>query len=597
MGSRKSAQQIPSSLEGEAGEAEILEKFRTLYEQLYNSCSTTEELEGLLEELKGKINCRDEGEVAKITALVVKKACQRMNPGKMDVSSSYTSDVFKHGPNLLHEYLASIFRSFLVHGIVPLPILVCSFMPLLKPRKNPVKFDSYRAVAGASQLLKLFEYTILEVWGGCLISDSMQFGFKSGTGADQCSWLLMSTVEYFKQRGSNTLCCLLDVSKGFDRVKFSTLFSTLSTKLPAIVVRVLIFTYVQQAGFVRLGGRRSSSFSLTNGTRQGAVASPALWAVYVDGLLLKLRGMGLGSFVAGVWMGALLYVDDLALLAPTRSMLDRMLTVVEEYGKAHNLKFSTDENPNLSKTKCMFFSAHPGSRQTLPPPLKLYGRCLPWVDTALHLGHPLHKSLSMDQDIKVRRACFISKSVEVREQFAFAHPQQVLRAVQIYCCDAYGSSLWRLDSPAATSFFKAWSSCVRRVYYLPMNTFTFLVEGHLAKTSVPLRNMVLGRYPAFARRLLDSSSTEVKMMAELAMENAQTVTASNLLHLQKLTQLDPVLDSVRAFKVALPVKLVPEVEEWRLGLLDKLLDVRVERRTAGKDVKAVTAMISSLCST
>ena len=139
-------------------------------------------------------------------------------------------------------------------------------------------------------------------------------------------------------------------------------------------MRVLIYTYVQQAGFVSLGGRRSSSFSLSNGTRQGAVASPALWAVYVDGLLLKLRGKGLGCFVAGVWMGAVLYVDDLALLAPTRSMLDRMLTVVEEYGHDHNLRFSTDDNPNLSKTKCMFFSARPGSRQTPPAPLMLYGK-------------------------------------------------------------------------------------------------------------------------------------------------------------------------------------------------------------------------------
>jgi hypothetical protein len=31
--------------------------------------------------------------------------------------------------------------------------------------KSPDKFDSYRAIAGASQLLKLFEYVILIVWG------------------------------------------------------------------------------------------------------------------------------------------------------------------------------------------------------------------------------------------------------------------------------------------------------------------------------------------------------------------------------------------------------------------------------------------------
>ena len=518
-----------------------------------------------------------------------------MNPGKLDVSSSYTSDVFRHGPKLLHEMLAGIFRSFLVHGTVPLPLLVCSFMPLLKGAKNPAKFDSYRAVAGASQLLKLFEYCILEVWGDCLRSDSMQFGFKSGTGADQCSWLLLTTAEYFKQRGSDVLCCLLDVSKGFDRVMFSTLFSTLSKKLPAVVVRVLIYTYVHQSGFVRLGGRRSASFSLSNGTRQGAVASPALWAVYVDDLLLLLRRKGLGCYVAGVWMGGLLYVDDLALLAPTREILAKMLSVVEEFGATHNLKFSTDENPSKSKTKCMFFATR--ARKLPPAPVKLYGKCLPWVDTALHLGHTLHKSLSMDQDTKVRRARFISKSVEVRGQFSFAHPQQVLRAVQVYCGDAYGSPLWHLDSPSATSFFKSWSSCVRRVFYLPLNTFTYIVEGHLAKGFVPLRNMVLGRYPAFFRRLLDSSSKEVRMMSVLAAGYAQTVTAQNLAHLQSVTLLDPACDSARLIKQALPVKLVPEKEEWRLGLLDKLLELRGEKRAAGEDIKSVTEMISSLCST
>ena len=60
-----------------------------------------------------------------------------------------------------------------------------------------------------------------------------------------------------------------------------------------------------------------------------------------------------------------------------------------------------------------------------------------------------------------------------------------------------------------------------------------------------------------------------------------------------LTMLDPALD----IKLALPVKPVPEKEEWRLGLLDKLLELRGEKRAAGEDLKQVTAMISSLCST
>ena len=122
----------------------------------------------MLRDMELMIDCRAEGEVTKVTALVVRRACTRMKPGKMDVSQSYTSDMFRHGPDLLHEHLASIFRSFLVHGTVPFAILVCSFMPLLKARKKPEKFDSWRAVAGTSQLLKLFKYVVLDVWGDCL---------------------------------------------------------------------------------------------------------------------------------------------------------------------------------------------------------------------------------------------------------------------------------------------------------------------------------------------------------------------------------------------------------------------------------------------
>ena len=369
------------------------------------------------------------------------------------------------------------------------------------------------------------------------------------------------------------------------------------TRLPHVVVRVLIFTYMKQEGFVRLGGHQSSSFGIRNGTRQGAVASPALWAVYVNNLLEELRQRGLGCYVSGIYMGAFMYVDDLALLAPTRSVLAEMLKVVENYGKSHNLKFSTNANPHLSKSKCIFFAAQRRRFQSPPAPLKLYGKQLPWVESGAHLGHTLHQSLSMDQDVKVRRACFISRSVEVRGQFSFAGPEQILRAVAVFCCDAYGSPLWHLDSPAANSFYKAWSSCVRRVFGLPLSTFTYLVEGHLAQNFTPLRNMVLGRYPAFYRRLLESSSAEVRVMASLAAEWAQTVTARNLAHLQDLTNLDPLWDSLQQLKQALPVKQVPEVESWRIGLLDKLMEMRSNQQKEGRDVKIVTAMISSLCST
>ena len=86
-------------------------------------------------------------------------------------------------------------------------------------------------------------------------------------------------------------------------------------------------------------------------------------------------------------------------------------------------------------------------------------------------------------------------------------------------------------------------------------------------------------------------------MSELAAGWAQSVTAVNLRHLQKLTGLDPVHDSFQQIKDMLPVKEVPVSEQWRLGLLDHLLALRAEVQKDSERLKSVVAMLASLCST
>ena len=111
-----------------------------------------------------------------------------------------------------------------------------------------------------------------------------------------------------------------------------------------------------------------------------------------------------------------------------------------------------------------------------PPPVELDGKQLPWVVSAEHLGHTLHQLVTMDQDARIKRAKFIDRSVDIRDQLSFAHPDQILKAIEVYCCDGYGSMLWSLSSDTAESYFKAWNTAVKLVYHVPRNSFTYLVE-------------------------------------------------------------------------------------------------------------------------
>ena len=142
---------------------------------------------------------------------------------------------------------------------------------------------------------------------------------------------------------------LLDCSKAFDKCKFVPLFQKLLDRsVPSIVVRILIFIYTKQEAWVKWGAVRSETFFVSNGTRQGSVLSPALFAVYLDDLIKELRSYGLGCHMAGLWIGAVAFADDLLLMAPICSAMAKMLKVCEQYAVDLNLSFSTDPNPQKS---------------------------------------------------------------------------------------------------------------------------------------------------------------------------------------------------------------------------------------------------------
>ena len=116
------------TIEGANGPQEISEKFKEVYKSLYNSAESADEVNAIKSKIKEVICPTSVNKVNKVTMDCVKKACTRMWPGKSDVTGSYTSDLLLHGPDILFEYLACIFQSYLVHGNVALDLLSCAFI-------------------------------------------------------------------------------------------------------------------------------------------------------------------------------------------------------------------------------------------------------------------------------------------------------------------------------------------------------------------------------------------------------------------------------------------------------------------------------------
>ena len=178
------------------------------------------------------------------------------------------------------------------------------------------------------------------------------------------------------------------------------------------------------------------------------------------------------------------------------------------------------------------------------------------------------------------------------ETFNFADP------VQIYCCDLYGGMLWNLFGEKDDQMFRWWNTCVKLGWDVPRSTHTYFVDSLLAANFRPLRNQALTRYIKFYRSLLSSPCKEVAVVSRIVGRNASTTTGLNLLNIQLETNLNPWSSSLSKFKDHFQTTPpVPEVDFWRIPLLEKYLKIRKEQITSCEDTEYINTLISSLCST
>jgi len=74
-----------------------------------------------------------------------------------------------------------------------------------------------------------------------------------------------------------------------------------------------------------------------NGVKQGGVASPVLFCIYIDDLLVRLAQSGVGCFIGFNFVGALSYAGDIVLIAPTPSAMLQLLLICDMYAVEYDI--------------------------------------------------------------------------------------------------------------------------------------------------------------------------------------------------------------------------------------------------------------------
>ena len=342
----------------------------------------------------------------------------------------------------------------------------------------------------------------------------MQFGFKEGVSTFQCTFSLLETVNYYKFHNSQVYALFLDASKAFDRIEYTKLFNVLiERKVSPLVLRTLFHMYRNQKLKVKWENVESQSFVATNGVKQGGILSPILFAVYVDGLLSKLKKSGFGCHVRNEYIGALSFADDITLMAPTLFGLQKMVEICESYATEYSIKF------NASKSKFLCFNVHNSVQPNVF--VLVNGEKLAPSESVIHLGHLISHN-NVDCVVHIKNNFWRSFNLFNADLGALSPDLKSKLFVQ-YCCSFYGATLLNLFG--CNDIFVAWRKALRCIWNVHPQTHGDLLC--VLSGMLPIQISLYKRFCKFISNCLNSKNSIVKTISSVAICNPYSVCCKN----------------------------------------------------------------------
>lgn len=522
-----SSNRMPNNIDGHIGKEAICEHLAQKYETLYNSVSYDhDEMDLIMSDIDDHITskCCD-GNLCTMqhqtTVDEITQAVKSLKYNKNDGFSVLSTNHLKYGTHRLHVLISLLFTSMLRNGYVPEDMLCSTIMPIPKnARKSINESSNYRGIALNSPLCKLFEIVILQKCQDTLKSSDMQFGYKKGVSTTECTATVNEITQYYLNGGGQVYAMLLDASQAFDRVQYTGLLKILLKRgICPVMARIIAYLYMNQKMRIRWEDHHSEFFNVSNGVKQGGILSPFLFSIYIDVLLLKLKGSGFGCHVGSTFAGAFAYADDIIILCPTKFALNAQLKIAVTYSIEYRIKF------NPTKCQLLYFRSEPPGRRVEPIVIVFQGTRVTSEGTALHLGHIIGPEVKND-NINKSISDFNRRVNVLMSRFYYCNFETKIKLFKSFCMSLYGSGIWDLSENCIEIFYTAWRKAVRKICGVNPRTHCSLLP--LIIGSPYIKTTVTNRFMNFYRRVNNSENIYIKLAGCLSMAGSGSSISKNL---------------------------------------------------------------------
>ena len=387
--------------------------------------------------------------------------------------------VLVDGIEVLLEPFTVLMNMIYNQKTIPEQWLVSKTLPVFKNKGSANNIENYRPVSNLCSASKIFEKLILKrimtIQEECSVdlTGTNQHGFKRGKSTATLAITLQSEIARALDEGKYGMVASLDLSSAFDVVNIDLLIKRLKIAgLPEDLVQLISVWLKKRTYYVSIDGANSYVSDLRQGTIQGSILSPMLYAIYVSPLL------DVEYFLA--------FSDDNYI--PKFNTSKECLIVEMEQTLERMTKWMRDSGLAVNKAKtevCMFFKQECRSVH-----LTLGGTRIETKNILSVLGILFDSRLQWSQQVanttkKANKALNAIKII--RKYFNTKELLQILTS-NYYSILYYNSEVWmlkNLNSYLKRSLLSASANALKMALHYPKRNINYKELHRITKRATP----------------------------------------------------------------------------------------------------------------
>ncbi len=387
------------------------------------------------------------------------KAVERLSSGKAPGGDGIPSDILKSCKTSLLKHLHKLLCLCWVEGYIPQGMRDAKTITLYKNKGDRSDCNNYRGISLLSIVGKLFALVVLARLQRLAnrVYPESQCGFRAGRSTVDMIFSLRQLQEKCREQQQPLYIAFVDLTKAFDLVSRSGLFSLLKKiGCPPKLLELIVHFHKGMHSTLFFNGGTSKPFPVSSGVKQGCVLAPTLFGIFfsmvlrysyancdegvyirtkTDGSLFNISRLRAKSKTKTILVCELLFADDAALVSHSETGLQQLIDRLSHGCKEFGLTIS------IKKTNILVQGANTAPTITIDnTPLEL-------VESFKYLGSTIASSPSLDMEIpsRIGKAAGVMSKLDKRVwrngQLTVATKMRVYQACVLSTL-LYGSEAW-----------------------------------------------------------------------------------------------------------------------------------------------------------